>query len=367
MLCRVAGLALACVLLIAGTAEAVIGGKRARPAEYPWIGNFRACTSTLIAPDRVMTAAHCVAAVGSQMPTITFGSERRRAVNMAIHPAWVSGALAPGRQSPPPDDVAIVQLDQPLTGVAPIALQTGPLTDGAEVHIFGAGQSRPPSPEQREDDFGRPGSLRTAELAVLGDGRCGRTWRRQRGNSGERFSAVRMLCAGDPDGRRPLRAGCLGDSGGPLVVREGDQWVLAGVTSWGSDSCGADGAPTVFAEVGRYLEFVRNVDPVWMPLASGPATMTGSARPGETLTCKAPAWHNEPDRVAYGFTSALESGRDPIMVQAGSRSTYRVKASDAGRYITCAAQGMNAGGLDESPPAEDARVQDSDSVLSGLE
>jgi len=49
-----------------------------------------------------------------------------------------------------------------------------------------------------------------------------------------------------------------GDSGGPLVCRDGDRWILYGVVSWGSDVCAARNAPTVYARVSAYIDWISS-------------------------------------------------------------------------------------------------------------
>src|SRR4051794_22190174 len=63
-------LAAALFLALAAPAEAVSGGADADPAAYPFIADVGGiCTGTLVAPDRVLTAAHCLA--GSQLGDLT--------------------------------------------------------------------------------------------------------------------------------------------------------------------------------------------------------------------------------------------------------------------------------------------------------
>src|SRR3954465_8277967 len=52
---------LAAGLVLAAPAGAVSGGKRAKVADVPFIAALpEGCTGTLIAPDRVLTAGHCL-------------------------------------------------------------------------------------------------------------------------------------------------------------------------------------------------------------------------------------------------------------------------------------------------------------------
>lgn len=49
-----------------------------------------------------------------------------------------------------------------------------------------------------------------------------------------------------------------GDSGGPLVVKQGSQWVQAGIVSFGKD-CALANFPGVYARVSQYQDWINKV------------------------------------------------------------------------------------------------------------
>jgi trypsin len=66
-----------------------------------------------------------------------------------------------------------------------------------------------------------------------------------------------MLCAGYPYGGKDS---CFGDSGGPLMVKVDNQWLHAGVTSWGN-GCAQPGYYGVYARNTEALSFIKQYVP----------------------------------------------------------------------------------------------------------
>jgi secreted trypsin-like serine protease len=108
-------LALLCALAGAAPAGAVVGGEPVAPESVPWLADVASCGGTLVGTDRVLTAGHCVKNVAlSNIAGVLVGIEQRNGTRFAMHPGW-RHANGPHNVL---DDVAIVQLDQPVTSVA---------------------------------------------------------------------------------------------------------------------------------------------------------------------------------------------------------------------------------------------------------
>ncbi len=311
-------------LAAAAPAHAVVGGKPVSATAVPWFATLSGCGGTLIAPDRVVTAGHCVFAISPEaLKSIRVGGVVRTGIHFAMHPDWedTNGDNVL-------DDVAIIQLDRPVTGVAPV-----PLGDAAPARAVVLGRGA-----QRANQTGFNG-LREAKLRTVNDTACAKIYRRARGNGGERFSGARMVCSIDVNGRRPLSSACVGDSGGPLYTGNHVAPVLVGIVSFGGSRCGADRLPSVFTQISRYKAFILAPAPGWAPMASEPPTITGTNK----LTCTPPAFDPPAERTQAIW---LREGR----VVARTRA-YRVKRADRGATLTCLVAGRGAGGLSVAPRA----------------
>src|SRR3954470_18186795 len=323
---------LACMALLtcAAPAGAVAGGQPIAPETVPWFASGN-CGGMLVAPDRLLTAGHCVK--GNTLGGLggwTVGGVTRNAVQFAMHPNWrkTNGDNVL-------DDVALIQLDEPVTTVAPMSLG-GPVPPRAG--IVGRGRSTAPGSGQTEPFDGK---LRQATLKTISDSTCAKAFRRERGNGGERFDAKRMVCAIDVDGKAPLSSGCNGDSGGPLFTGT----TVIGVVSFGGSRCGADHLPSVFAEVAHYPSFIVDPDPVWAPAPLSAATITGEPRVGARLTCGVSGYSSKPEKVQYTW-KVPRGARQPVV---GRTSTYTVRKADAGRQVLCVIVASNDGGISSAP------------------
>ena len=317
------------VALPAAPAGAVIGGRAIPPSTLPQAVRLYACSAALIAPDRLLTAGHCVASARPGANTVRIAGARYTITRWARDLRYPQDERTEASSRPfdPPHDAAVLELDRPVTGVKPLRLASGPVRAGRRARLagFGVAVNRTGAP------FGR---LREATVVVRGDRDCRDALRRADRREGGEYRDPSMLCTQDPDGHAPYASGCIGDSGAPLLVRERGHWAVAGIDTWGV-ACGTDhGDPEVFTDLADVRALVTAAQPPWAPAPIGRPRIAGDPVVGSTLTCVPPAWLVTPDSAEIHWT-----GR-------GARSgpAYTPVSADAGEAVSCEIKAANAGG-----------------------
>eukprot|EP00073_Rattus_norvegicus_P036646 XP_008762442.1 PREDICTED: chymotrypsin-like elastase family member 3B isoform X1 [Rattus norvegicus] len=250
----------------------VVNGEDAVPYSWPWQvslqyekdGSFHhTCGGTLIAPDWVMTAGHCISTsrtyqvvLGEFERGVEEGPEQVIPVNagdLFVHPKWNSNCVSCG------NDIALVKLSRSAQLGDTVQLACLPpageiLPNGAPCYISGWGRLSTNGP--------LPDKLQQALLPVVDYAHCSKWdwWG---------FSVKKtMVCAGgdiqarslSSDTPYPLLFSSLqGDSGGPLnCPAENGTWQVHGVTSFVSSlGCNTLKKPTVFTRVSAFNEWIE--------------------------------------------------------------------------------------------------------------
>jgi secreted trypsin-like serine protease len=334
----------------AGPAGAVVGGRDVAAGDYPWLVAGPGCTGALIAPDRMLTAAHCVR--GSSpgrlrwyLGAISRGRGRPvRIAAIASDPGFAPESGVSGH------DVALLRLAQPVGDVAPLrvagARDAALAEPGAPVRTIGWGATETAGTPLRPGFAGPSDTPHEGDLAIVAYAACA-DW--YRGAPADPVTIpAGLLCAG-----APRVAACVGDSGGPLVARDAaGAWVALGVFSF-TQRCGADGDPGAWTDLATHRNFVTDPEPVWAPVPAGGPRITGIARPGRTLLCVAPRWIGRADAVRYRWAVA---GRMPVTRPAARSGAHRVAGGEAGKPLTCEVEASNAGGFAVTDNAVPVRV-----------
>jgi hypothetical protein len=243
-------LALLAILILVAPASAIVRGAPATDADG--VRNFvlrieselgELCSAVLVAPDIVLTAAHCVlvetryAVHGLDR---NFRDVRREVVSLVLHPSFQAGT--PPRTQPG-IDLALLRLESPMgPGFEPMPLRAlSPPMEGEDVTIAGFGTT----------SFNNRASARTLRYTYLrlrGEIRIGNT----------------MLMASDSEREsRRLGAGaCQGDSGGPILRGDPGTFALLGIVSWSSGASGerersACGGLTAITPVTPHLDWIN--------------------------------------------------------------------------------------------------------------
>jgi V8-like Glu-specific endopeptidase len=227
----------------------IIGGSEASPDSYPWMTSLQSssgehiCGASLISPQWVATAAHCIEdAVASDLQVVIgdynlqskdTGEVKRSVKRVIAHPDYNED-----------HDIAILELSEAVDK-APVEMislaQLKSLTAGTSLTVMGWGNRA-----TEGEDF--PDKLHEVNVPLVSTEQC-----KQNYSSVGVDITDNMICAGFAEGGKDS---CQGDSGGPLLIQQDSKWLQLGVVSFG-EGCAAPNYPGVYTNIANYGEWIK--------------------------------------------------------------------------------------------------------------
>lgn len=372
----------------------IVGGADASIVDWPWQAVLRSndastktskyfCGGTVISPEWVMTAAHCLAAMrekGRLIKTFLDGTDHwhqgllqvilgvddldnvrdenifdvsaifvHETYMQAYHEALLQRvADAPGQASiTAGDDVALIKLSRPWGGpVAPLSLDAatdpGPASLDARVAGFGNTEADVDARKVREfirgdtEYYAAWPRLRDVKIPTAPTETCRENYRAVTDLYGKKPFDQAVIGAGQICAGADGRDSCQGDSGGPLVVYDANnEKYQVGIVSWGRD-CAKPGLYGVYTRISSEAGWLR----AHIPELKGISTASAAVDALNTQN-KVPAKSAFVDTALIQLADELgpAKSRVKITIPGGSRVTLNqqynlaVESSIAGRLI----------------------------------
>ena len=294
--------------------QAVIGGSAAPAGKWPdaaavlW-GGQQGCSGTLIAPNVVVTAGHCVLADDPPDQVLVGASALSKAAEGQT--SSILEAIE-YENSQSTIDVGLLVLAQPVTGIEPRAIATGwaklDIQNGAAVQLVGFGTV--------DRDAHQPTDSLMEAATTITDFNC----------------TVMAGCApaARPDGE--LGAGgmgidtCPGDSGGPVYLLTDYGSFLTGITSRGYETnqynCSEGG---IYERPDKVIDWMEQAAGVTLARGPTPAVLPiAVVRGGGGETVIEP---NDPKSTEHGYAVTRQPGHGMAAVR--DDGTVRVCADPA--------------------------------------
>ncbi|ETV71555.1 hypothetical protein H257_13219 [Aphanomyces astaci] len=261
--------------------QEIVGGTEAAIGQHLYVTGYRrtetgaaSCGSSLIAPNVVLTAAHCIGSlnfvsIGSHYRSGTKDGERIKVKQAIKHPKYNAATTS--------HDFAILILEKP-SKFPPVEVSFDTVAPGTPTIVRGWGRT----------SSGGVTSEVLLEVGVdsISNDQCAKLLTGYTVNEA-------MLCAGGKLGEDS----CQGDSGGPLTVETNGTAKLVGVVSWGI-GCAQQDKPGVYSRISIARDFIEpfiTTSPTAVPITTNAPTVAPTTAPtAAPITSNAPTTSNVP-------------------------------------------------------------------------
>ncbi|MBF0450877.1 MAG: trypsin-like serine protease [Candidatus Magnetomorum sp.] len=236
-----------------GTEKRIVGGTEVKRAFWPWmaalverntspLSDAFFCGGILIHPRWMLTAAHCVEnllpydfeVILNAHDLETDQGDPYPIRQILIHPEFDNIGLE--------NDIALIQLKNAATYPIIQPMPSHDILPDVSGVVIGWGKL---------SEYGLFSTkLQQVNVPIVSNDVCQAAFQKDQPNI---FISPKLICAGNENGGKDA---CHGDSGGPLILRHANNWVLAGIVSWGQ-GCARPGYYGVYTRVSMYLDFIE--------------------------------------------------------------------------------------------------------------